>query len=281
MHILVTNDDGVHAPGLLALVKTMRQCGQVSVVAPDRNWSGCGHVKTLSRPLRVREVRLADGTTALASDGAPSDCVAMAVMGLLPQKVDLVVSGINPMANMGHDVTYSGTVTAVMESIIWGVPGIAVSLDGGRSLEAELDFSAAARVARFVVRNVLERSLPKGVFLNVNVPNLPADSLKGIRPTRQGMRVYRDRLEQRQDPRGNAYYWIGGDMPSGVVEKGTDIGAVANGYVSITPLQLNMTAYPALLGLARWQWQEALKPTTASSISPSQQPTREATIHSL
>ncbi|MFO7540016.1 MAG: 5'/3'-nucleotidase SurE [Chloroflexota bacterium] len=271
MHILVTNDDGVHAPGLLALAKTMRQCGEVSVVAPDRNWSGCGHVKTLNRPLRVREVRLADGTTALASDGAPSDCVAMAVMGLLPQKVDLVVSGINPMANMGHDVTYSGTVTAVMESIIWGVPGIAVSLDGGRSLEAALDFSAAARVTRFVVRNVLERSLPKGVFLNVNVPNLPADSLKGIRPTRQGMRVYRDRLEQRQDPRGNAYYWIGGDMPSGVVEKGTDIGAVANGYVSITPLQLNMTAYPALLGLSRWQWEDALNPT-ASSVSQPHQP---------
>jgi 5'-nucleotidase len=261
MHILVTNDDGVHAPGLLALAQAMRQCGQVSIVAPDRNWSGCGHVKTLNRPLRVREVRLMDGITALASDGAPSDCVAMAVMGLLPQKVDLVVSGINPMANMGHDVTYSGTVTAVMESIIWGVPGIAVSLDGGRRSESELDFTAAARIARFVVRNVLERGLPQGVFLNVNVPVLPAEAIKGIRPTRQGMRVYRDRLEQRQDPRGNDYYWIGGDMPGGVVEKGTDIGAVANGYVSVTPLQLNMTAHPALLGLARWHWQEALNPT--------------------
>jgi 5'-nucleotidase len=265
MHILVTNDDGVHAPGLLALAQMMRQCGKVSIVAPDRNWSGCGHVKTLSRPLRVREVRLMDGTIALASDGAPSDCVAMAVMGLLPQKVDLVVSGINPMANMGHDVTYSGTVTAVMESIIWGVPGVAVSLDGGRRPESELDFTVAARVARFVVRNVLERGLPQGVFLNVNVPALPADSLKGIRPTRQGMRVYRDRLEQRQDPRGNAYYWIGGDMPSGVVEKGTDIGAVANGYVSVTPLQLNMTAHPALLGLSRWHWDEAL---AANQIMP-------------
>lgn len=258
MHILVTNDDGVHAPGLLALVNVMRQCGQVSVVAPDRNWSGCGHVKTLNRPLRVREVRLADGTTALTSDGAPSDCVAMAVMGLLSKKVDLVVSGINPMANMGHDVTYSGTVTAVMESIIWGVPGVAVSLDGNGLPEAELDFSVAARVARFIVRNVLERGLPQGVFLNVNVPALPVEAIKGIRPTRQGMRVYRDRLEQRQDPRGNAYYWIGGDMPSGVVEKGTDIGAVAGGYVSVTPLHLNMTAHPALLGLSRWNWHEAL-----------------------
>jgi 5'-nucleotidase len=273
MHILVTNDDGVHAPGLLALVQAMRQCGQVSVVAPDRNWSGCGHVKTLNRPLRVREVRLADGSMALASDGAPSDCVAMAVMGLLNRPVDLVVSGINPMANMGHDVTYSGTVTAVMESIIWRVPGVAVSLDGGRSSEASLDFGAAARVARFVVRNVLDRGLPQGVFLNVNVPALPLEAIKGIRPTRQGMRVYRDRLEQRQDPRGNAYYWIGGDMPSGVVEKGTDIGAVANGYVSVTPLQLNMTAHPALTGLANWGWHEALATTAVPASIAAPEPT--------
>jgi 5'-nucleotidase len=127
MHILVTNDDGVTAPGLLALAQEMRSLGQVTVLAPDHNWSASGHVKTLHRPLRVKEVLLSDGSWALASDGAPSDCVALAVLGLLPTSIDLVVSGINPNANLGHDVTYSGTVTAAMEAAIWGLPGIAIS----------------------------------------------------------------------------------------------------------------------------------------------------------
>jgi len=125
MHILVTNDDGVLAPGILALARAMRPLGQVTILGPDRNWSGGGHVKTIHRPLRVQEVTLADGSTAFASDGAPSDCVALALLGFIPDKIDLVVSGINPHANMGHDVTYSGTVTAAMEAVISSVPGIA------------------------------------------------------------------------------------------------------------------------------------------------------------
>ncbi|MCI0577616.1 MAG: 5'/3'-nucleotidase SurE [Chloroflexi bacterium] len=254
MHILVTNDDGVTAPGLLALVQVMRQCGDVSIVAPDRNWSGGGHVKTLSRPLRVREVTLADGTTALTSDGAPSDCVALALMGLLPRKVDLVVSGINPQANLGHDVTYSGTVTAVMESIIWGVPGIAVSLDGGRQSPEGLEYGAAARIARMVTRAVMKHGLPKGVFLNVNVPYCPVEQLRGIHLTRQGLRVYRDRLEKRQDPRGHDYFWIGGDTPTGIPEEGTDVGALAASYASVTPMQLDLTAPHALPNLVDWGW---------------------------
>jgi 5'-nucleotidase len=129
MHILVTNDDGVFAPGLLALANELRKIGDVSVVAPDRNWSASGHVKTLSRPLRAKKVSLADGSDALACDGAPSDCVALPVLGLLDKPVEMVVSGINPNANLGHDVTYSGTVTAAMEAAIWNLPGIAVSLD--------------------------------------------------------------------------------------------------------------------------------------------------------
>src|SRR5512136_1296637 len=129
MHILVTNDDGVQAPGLLALAQEMRTLGKVTVFAPDHNWSASGHVKTMDRPLRVREIGLADGTPALMTDGAPSDCVALALLGLLPEKPNIVVSGINPSANIGHDVTYSGTVTAAMEAVINGVPGVAVSLD--------------------------------------------------------------------------------------------------------------------------------------------------------
>ena len=254
MHILVTNDDGVTAPGLLALAQAMRQFGKVSVVAPDHDWSGDGHVKTLNRPLRVRRVKLADGSEALTSDGAPSDCVALALMGLLKDKVDLVVSGVNTAANLGHDVTYSGTVTAVMEGIIWGVPGVAVSLDGRSTSTFELDYTLAVDVAAAVVRTVLQHELPKGVFLNVNVPQVPAEQFKGIRLTRQGLRVYRDRLDKRTDPRGNDYYWIGGDRPTGVPHEGTDVGALFVSYASVTPLELDLTAFHAMPLLEEWLW---------------------------
>jgi len=254
MHILVTNDDGVTASGLLALAQAMRQFGKVSIVAPDHDWSGGGHVKTLNRPLRVRRVKLADGSEALTSDGAPSDCVALALMGLLKDKVDLVVSGINTAANLGHDVTYSGTVTAVMEGIIWGVPGVAVSLDGRSTSTFELDYTLAVDVAAAVVRTTLQNKLPKGIFLNVNVPNVPADQFKGIHLTRQGLRVYRDRLDKRTDPRGNDYYWIGGDRPTGVPHEGTDVGALFASYASVTPLELDLTAFHAMPLLEDWPW---------------------------
>lgn len=260
MHILVTNDDGVTAPGLLALAQGMRRFGEVSILAPDHDWSGGGHVKTLQRPLRVRRVRLADGASALTSDGAPSDCVALALMGLLPKKVDLIVSGINTSANLGHDVTYSGTVTAVMEGIIWGVPGVAVSLDGNETDSSELRYETAVEVAAHVVSSIVERGIPKGTFLNVNVPHLPLSQLKGILLTRQGLRVYRDRLDRRVDPRGRDYYWIGGDRPTGVPKEGTDVGALAAGYASVTPLQLDLTCTEALQEMHVWDWK--LKPVT-------------------
>ncbi|MCB0036150.1 MAG: 5'/3'-nucleotidase SurE [Anaerolineales bacterium] len=251
MHILVTNDDGVTAPGLAQLAQAMRQFGKVSVLAPDHDWSGCGHVKTLQRPLRVKEVPLTDGTMALACDGAPSDCVALAFMGLIDEKIDFVVSGVNTSANLGQDVTYSGTVTAVMEGIVWGIPGIAVSLDGGEQ-PRPLNFDTAIDVAEHVMSKTLANGgLPKGIFLNVNVPYVSIDQLKGIQLTRQGLRVYRDRLDQRLDPRGRAYYWIGGDSPTGVPEGGTDVGALAAGYASVTPLQLDLTAYQVL---TNWGW---------------------------
>ncbi len=253
IHILVTNDDGVQAPGLLALAKELRFLGKVTVLAPDRNWSASGHVKTMERPLRVKEVRLADGSEALASDGAPSDCVALAMLGLLSEKIDLVVSGINPNANLGHDVTYSGTVTAAMEAAIFGVPGLAISLDSPRNHLSELDYQPAARVAAQVAKQVLKEGLPAGVLLNINVPYLPYDELKGIRVTRQGLRVYNDSLDKRLDPRGKPYYWIGGDEPSGVPENGTDFGALANGMVSITPLHLDLTAHQFMNHIKKWQ----------------------------
>jgi len=253
MHILVTNDDGVQAPGLLALAQAMRELGQVTVFAPERNWSVCGHVKTLDRPLRVRETRLADGSIALTSDGAPSDCVALALLGVKTKKIDMVVSGINPNANLGHDVTYSGTVTSAMEAVISGVAGIAISLDS-KGRHSVLDYSPAGRVAAKVVDAALREGLPDGVLLSVNVPYLPDDEIKGFQITRQGLTVYRDALDQRHDPRGQPYYWIGGDPPTGVVEDGTDFGALAAGYVSVTPLQLDLTAYKAMEKLQTWKW---------------------------
>lgn len=254
MNILVTNDDGIQAPGLLALAQEMRKLGSVTVFAPDRNWSASGHVKTMERPLRVRETILADGTTAFTSDGAPSDCVAIPLLGFLKEKIDLVVSGINPFANIGHDVTYSGTVTAAMEAVIAGVTGVAVSLDSPEGPADPLDYAPSAAVARRVVEKVITDGVPQGVIVNINVPYLKENEIKGFTITRQGLRVYHDALDTRVDPRGKPYYWIGGQMPSGVDEPGTDYGALRAGYVSITPLQLDLTHYQAMNVLKKWEF---------------------------
>lgn len=271
-HILVTNDDGVDAPGLLSLVQEMRKLGKVTVLAPDRNWSGGGHVKTLDRALRVREVRLADGTQAFASDGAPSDCVALATLGYFKESIGLVVSGINAGANLGHDVTYSGTVTAAMEAVIVGIPAVAVSLETLDGYVGEIDYGPAARAAGKVVGQVISNGLSQEILLNINVPFLPEEEVRGITLTRQGLRVYHSRLDERLDPRGKPYYWIGGDAPTGVPERGTDVGALAEGMVSVTPLQLDLTAYRALTDLNTRQWDESLLEkafleTEASSVS--------------
>jgi 5'-nucleotidase len=168
--------------------------------------------------------------------------------------VDLVVSGINPNANIGHDVTYSGTVTAAMEAVIAGVKGIAVSLDSPEGFKGLLDYSCSASVARRVAEKVIADGLPEGVVMNVNVPYLKENELKGFMITRQGLRVYRDALDVRSDPRGKPYYWIGGEAPTGVDEPGTDFGAMRAGYVSITPLQLDLTHYKAMDVLKKWKF---------------------------
>lgn len=240
-HILVTNDDGITAPGLFALVEALRDLGDVSVLAPDRNWSASGHVKTLHRPLRVKEVKLQDGSKAMASDGAPSDCVALAMLGLL-DGLDLVVSGINPNPNVGHDVTYSGTVTAAMEAVIWGLPGLAVSLESPENHLGSVDYAPAAMIARKVAEQMLKSQMPAEIVLNLNVPGLSLPEINGLQVTRQGLRVYHDELLVRSDPRGVPYYWIGGDPPTGIPDQGTDIGALKAGYASLTPLNLDLTA---------------------------------------
>jgi 5'-nucleotidase len=243
MHILVTNDDGVYAPGLAALAGALKKLGKVTVLAPDRNWSASGHVKTMHRPLRVWDTKMSDGSGAKTTDGAPSDCVNLAVLGLIEEKLDLVVSGINPLANLGHDVTYSGTVTAAMEAAISGLPGLAISLNSKRNRDRELDYGPAAEIGLQISRQVMEHGLPRGVLLNINVPYRPLDQIQGVKITHQGQRVYHDELVRRDDPRGRAYYWIGGDSPTGVLDPGTDFCALADGHVSITPLQLELTAH--------------------------------------
>jgi 5'-nucleotidase len=255
MHILVTNDDGVNAGGLLALAQTMKKLGDVTVIAPDRNWSGAGHVKTITRPLRVKSTTLADGTPALASDGAPSDCVALALLGLAPNPIDLVLSGINPYANLGGVLTYSGTVTAAMEAIISGVPGIAISLNTPRGHQGPRDYTPAAHYASIVAKQVMENGLPPNVVLNVNVPYLPVEEIKGIRITRQGLRYYQGELVTREDPRGHPYYWFSGNPPTSPPEDGTDFGVLEAGYVSVTPLQLDFTDYESLERLSQWEWE--------------------------
>ncbi len=244
-NILVTNDDGVHAPGLLALTQIARELGDVRVAAPAVNQSASGHKKTLFQNIPVSETTLADGTPALAVSGSPADCIALCALGMTLWPVDLVLSGINRGANMGQDITYSGTVTAALEATINGVPALAVSLNNrnGDTLE---DYAEAARIALIVARFVIAKRLPPLTILNLNVPDTPA--VKGIRLTRQGIRIYRDELERNGD-----IYRIVGPEPGGITdEEGTDLWAVHNGYASLTPLHLDLTAHRFLADLAAW-----------------------------
>ena len=257
MHILVTNDDGITAPGLMVLAQALRELGKVSILAPDHNWSASGHVRTFDRPLHTKEVILSDGTKGWACDGAPSDCVSLAFCGYFDEKVDLVVSGINPYANLGNDVTYSGTVTAAMEASIWGIPAIAISVDSPDNHLGSVDYLPSGKYARHIARYVINTGLPVKTLLNVNVPYLPEKNIKGIQITRLGLRVYHDRLEKRIDPRGRPYYWTIGGSPSGIPEPGTDVGALADGFVSVTPVQLDMTDYHLLLKIHSTDFQQA------------------------
>ena len=169
------------------------------------------------------------------------------------EKIDLVVSVLNPVANVGHDLTYSGTVTAAMESVIWGVPAIAFSLNSNESEDGAI-YGPASKYAQSIVKVVANQKPPAGVLLNVNIPYLPYNEIKGIKITRQGLQVYHDKVDTRVDPRGIPYYWIGGDTPTGIPEDGTDFGALVEGYISVTPIQLDLTAFPAMHKLKSWDW---------------------------
>lgn len=247
MLVLITNDDGVDSRGLHALRAAVAGVPgvRVAVLAPNRDWSAVGHTKTMDRSLRVTEITLPDGSPAFASDGTPSDCVALAVLGLLGERPALVVSGINRGANLGDDITYSGTVAAAMEAVVSGIPGIAISF-GDRASGA---YEPAASFAAGLVGRVIERGLGPDILLNVNVP---AGPISGVEVTRLGKRAYFDELVQRVDPYGRTYYWIGGEEPGGAAEPGTDLAAVAAGHISVTPIQLDLTNHPLMERVRGW-----------------------------
>jgi 5'-nucleotidase len=238
MTILVTNDDGIYAPGLAALQRALSGLGEVVVVAPDRPRSATGHAITLHKPLRINTVELPGDGTAYMTNGTPSDCVVLGMMDLLDEQPALVVAGINLGPNLGEDLTYSGTVSAAMEASLMGVPAFAISV---ASYEAQ-DYGPAARYAERLAREIIESGLPPGTLLNVNVPDLPEGKLGPVAVTRQGRRRYEGRLERRLDPRGRPYFWLAGEVLEEADPGGTDVEAVNQGRISVTPVRLDLTA---------------------------------------
>ena len=243
MKILVSNDDGVHADGIRILSEALRQIADVVVVAPDRNHSGASHSLTLENPLRLESLT---HNGFIAVKGTPTDCVHLAVNALLNPLPDMVVSGINHGANLGDDVIYSGTVAAATEGRHLGLPAMAVSLVGSEH------FASAAHYACRLVQGLMRNPLPADQILNVNVPDLPLAQIKGIRVTRLGCRHPAEAVIVEQDPRGRPIYWIGPPGASQDAGEGTDFAAVEAGYVSITPLQVDITAYRHMDGLQEW-----------------------------
>ncbi len=247
MDILVTNDDGVHAEGLAVLRRSLEPLGSVWVVAPEREQSGASHALTLHRPLRVRRL---DGRV-FSVDGTPTDCVLLACRGIsdLPDGgFGLVVSGINHGPNLSEDVTYSGTVAAAIEGLMLGLPAIAVSSETGRAGS----FEAAGAVAGYVVEQVLQRGMPAGALLNVNVPDRPAGEIRGYRITRLGKRAYSGSVFKKTDPRGRPYYWIGEEAAVFERQEGADFSALRDGFVSITPIHLDLTSHGSIGEMEAW-----------------------------
>jgi 5'-nucleotidase len=244
MKILVTNDDGIHSEGLHALADGLTEAGEVVVVAPDRERSSMAHALTMHRPLRVRKIR----KNYYAVDGTPVDCVILGTYILQPEKPGIIASGINKGENMGDDVLYSGTVSAALEGAMMGIPSFAISMASRKDFKFETAAQFALRIVRFIER----RGLPRGILLNVNVPNLDADQVRSYRITRQGKRIYGDVVYEKTDPRGGTYYWIGSHEPGFEEEEGTDFDAVTQGYISVTPLQPNLTCPVTVKSMEQW-----------------------------
>ena len=243
--ILLTNDDGIHSDGLITLERSLRDIGDVFVVAPAAEMSGASHSLTLGRPLRIRQIDDRHWTVG----GTPTDCVTLALHKILDEKQlpDVCVSGINHGGNLGDDATYSGTVAGALEATILGVPGIAVSLVA----REHFVFTEAARFAVLAVKKILSEGLPEGTLLNINVP---LGEIKGVKVTRQGIKNARPVITEHIDPRGKPYFWIGEQYFRSNAEDGTDYRAIEDGYVSITPLKSDMTDHAALTEIGSWNY---------------------------
>ena len=248
--ILITNDDGITAPGLQALYDALRDVAEVMVVAPANEMSAVGHAITLSDPLRVWEFEKNGRRFGHAVKGTPADCVKVAYWALLNgrRKWDLVISGINQGANTGIDIIYSGTVSAATEGAILGIPSFAISL----ATFQRADFSVAAEFARQMAELVLQHGLPPGVFLNINVPPVPKEQIRGVRVTRQSLAAYEERYEVRRDPRNRIYYWLAGEKVGIEPDESVDDWAIRQNYISITPIHFDLTHYGFLDQLKRW-----------------------------
>lgn len=244
MNILISNDDGCHAPGIGALAIALAEMATIHVVAPDRDRSGASNSLTLDNPIRAKQ---ADNGF-ICVDGTPTDCVHLAITGLLDAEPDMVVAGINAGANLGDDVLYSGTVAAAMEGRFLGFPAIAVSL----ATEGAGHYETAARVTVELVKRVRSGALPADTILNVNVPDVPWDKLQGMQATRLGHRHKSEPVVKEHDPRGRPVYWVGPAGSEQDAGPGTDFHAVRSGFVSITPLDVDLTRYDAIDGLASW-----------------------------
>lgn len=238
---MVVNDDGLNGPGLRPLIAAMKRFGTVTTVVPSQERSADSHSLTLHKPIRVHHS--APGIYAL--NGSPADCARFGVLEILKSKVDLVVSGINRGYNLGEDVIYSGTVAAAMEATLLGIPSISLSQDHGAD-----SFTMAAAYSRTLARLVLKKGLPDGVFLNVNFPDVK--KYRGAQAVRLGQRIYSQEVTARSDPRGGKYYWLAGQTVKGVITEGTDVAAVAKGYVSVTPLNIDNTDQVVLKSLKTW-----------------------------
>ncbi|OGR79706.1 MAG: 5'/3'-nucleotidase SurE [Elusimicrobia bacterium GWC2_64_44] len=248
MEILITNDDGIYAEGISALACALKKAGNVTVVAPDTQRSAVGHAITISDPLRVVKARRNGEFFGYASSGTPADCVKLGIKAIMKKRPDLVVSGINLGGNQAYNVLYSGTVSGATEGALLGIPSIAVSLD----TFVNPDYSSAAKFALKLALQCKKRSLPAGTLLNVNVPNLPASKLKGVRVTNQSRTCFNDWFEKRKDPHGGDYYWMTGDYKPKDADQASDLNALRAGYVSVTPIQFDLTNYKFISELENW-----------------------------
>jgi 5'-nucleotidase len=250
MNILIANDDGIDSPGILKLAEALETVGNVTVVAPHRERSTSGHSLTLHKPLRCYEVK----KNYYAISGSPADCVYMATRLLMKNKPDIVVSGVNRGANLGNDIYYSGTVAAAREGAYFGAKAVAMSLFLGHHTEkVEMNWETATEFAKIFIPKVASQELPPQTILNVNVPNKPANEIKGVKIATQGLRYYSDEIGVRKDPRNRAYYWLGGEYKGFENIPGSDCVAADQGFISITPLRFDSTDYELHEELKRWE----------------------------